>query len=1334
LRSEVALRGGDLADDRQWITPQRLAGVGAGQDEVGREEYAVWVFPKPVLTRAIRFTHTARPADEHYAGWLGGVFLLGERLSNVAPQAVVTTSARPEAAAKINDQTNNGTWGAWDNGPQGGGAIVSAEHPVDVVLVWPQPVPLAGLAALWAGFAAADVQAFAGPPGRHPVEAPEADWHGVGHFGGIESQYPRALGVNWLDFGRVVTTRAVRLRITKATAETHPHLSGKTQGGKRVWLGELMAFRPLDGAPLTAAVLPAAAAGPQHPPIPIRFALDRPGVVTLVIEDAAGRRVRNLVSETPMPSGENVVWWDGLDDLGRDPDAARHGVYHIPARLVAPGAYRVRGLVHAGIELCYEFSVYNAGQPPWPTADHTGGWLANHTPPSSALFVPARRAPGGKPLVFLGSYVTEGGDGLAWVDLEGRKQGGVGWIGGAWTGAPYLAYDAGDKPAGDTYAYAASAWEGDLRLTALTPKGDRPVVRYAFPGGKEASAVTGLAVRDGLLVCSLPKQKGLLCVDARAGKVRNTLPLDDPRGLAFDAEGRLLVLAGRELRRYRLPATAAAVQLSSPETLVARGLEDPQQVALDSQGRLYVSDHGNSHQVKVFCASGKPLGAIGTPGVPRAGPYDENHMNHPNGLTVDSAGHLWVAETDYQPKRVSVWTLDGRLVRAFYGPAEYGGGGQLDPQDKTRFYFHGMEFRLDWATGRDRLERVFFRPEKGDSPQAQRGTVPFFLPDGFGVNGVPETALYVPSASGPPRRYFTNCYNSNPTNGASIACLWLDQGGIARPVAALGRANDWELLKGDGFKARWPAGVGLQGRSFSAPLVFLWSDLDGDGQLQPGEVSFLKAESGGITVMPDLSLVASRLNGETIRFPVRRFTVAGVPVYDLAAGETLARRVQGPTSSGGDQALWEPGGWTVLTVAPEPFAPQSICGVYRGQPAWSYPSPWPGLHASHESPPPDRPGELIGTTRLLGGFVTPRSGQAGPLWAVNGNMGNIYLFTADGLFVAELFHDIRRGTGWAMPIARRNMSLGGLSLHDENFWPSIAAAADGRIYLVDGARTSLVRIDGLEQIRRLPARPLSVTPEDLQRAAACLAESEARRQQAEGRTTLRVALRRTPPVVDGKLDDWAGADWVPIDRRGVAAFFDSRSTPYEISAALAVAGDRLYAAFRTGDPDLLKNSGETPRAAFKTGGGLDLCLGTDPAADPRRDRPVAGDVRLLVAIVGGKPQATLYRPVVPGTKEPVPFSSPWRTIHIDRVDDVSDQVRLAGADGNYEISIPLAVLGLKPEPGRSIRGDVGVLRGNGFQTLQRVYWSNKATAITSDVPSEAQLEPRLWGRWVFQAE
>jgi hypothetical protein len=217
-------------------------------------------------------------------------------------------------------------------------------------------------------------------------------------------------------------------------------------------------------------------------------------------------------------------------------------------------------------------------------------------------------------------------------------------------------------------------------------------------------------------------------------------------------------------------------------------------------------------------------------------------------------------------------------------------------------------------------------------------------------------------------------------------------------------------------------------------------------------------------------------------------------------------------------------------------------------------------------------------------------------------------------------------------------------------------------------------------------------------------------------------LSATAPTVDGKLDDWpVSTDWADIDRRGTKANFNSDSRPYEVSAAVRLSGDRLYAAWRTTEKNLLSNSGETPAALFKTGGCLDLMLQTDT------------DQRLLVTLVKGKPHAMLYRSKVAGTKQPIAFSSPWRTIHIDSVEDVTAQVAFAtDGTGNFEISVPLATLHWQPKANDIVTADVGVLRGANHQTTQRVYWSNKATAITADVPSEAELTPKLWGRWKVQ--
>lgn len=41
---------------------------------------------------------------------------------------------------------------------------------------------------------------------------------------------------------------------------------------------------------------------------------------------------------------------------------------------------------------------------------------------------------------------------------------------------------------------------------------------------------------------------------------------------------------------------------------------------------------------------------------------------------------------------------------------------------------------------------------------------------------------------------------------------------------------------------------------------------------------------------------------------------------------------------------------------------------------------------------------------------------------------------------------------------------------------------------------------------------------------------------------------------------------------------------------------------------------------------------------------------------------------------------------------------------------------------------------SGTRAASRIYWSNKNTNIMSDLPSEAALQPNLWGLFRFKAE
>ncbi|MDE1177304.1 MAG: hypothetical protein PW789_11980 [Edaphobacter sp.] len=802
------------------------------------------------------------------------------------------------------------------------------------------------------------------------------------------------------------------------------------------------------------------------PGITIVYPSAQDGFVTLVVEDESGRRIKNLVFDHPVHRGKNVIRWDG---------SALQGV-------VAAGHYRVRGLFHREIAPHLEYSIYSPGTPPWPTADGTGAWLADHTAPASALFLPQGSSwptKSDQPEMLLGAEAAEAGHALMWVDLDGRKLAGTKIRG--WNGGIALARDVGKKPNPQHIAYTVYVVNpsrdfgvkdpGALQIYAITKGGLTPVDKVI--GGVQMHdafrQLVGLAAYDGLLLLANPAANEIVAFDVRDG-VRPAFArfhVDKLGAIAFEPDGRLLVSSGGAIVRCAVQNDWHSVSLVDESTVVAKDkLQAPKQV-LEADGEIYVTDWGTSHQVKVFdAASGKMLRVIGDPGGPQLGAYDERRMAHPLGMAVDSRGVLWVAEEDYLPKRISRWDAkSGRFLNAWYGPTQYGGGGFVDPKDKTRAYYPSignpgsmglLEFKVDPKTGDSRLAAVRYRyPDPLNDAISYAGypTRPIFFPNDMipvGSHGgiTPAQTFYFKG-----HQYFTDSYNTYWYNQSHVTTLWMLQDGICRPIASAGwvgsGAHHWTTLDLPAIKEKIPAGN-------PDGVFFTWTDSNHDHAVQPDEVQFFRPEvpgSAGVVIQPDLSVIS----GGPYQLPAASVDAFGVPSYDLSQLRLLSK-----TPVSGEVAL-SPDGWFIAGMS----------GVKDGQLQWTLPER--GI-----STPPEGPGDIEGPKRMLGYPVKSARGEAGYMVARYSYMGEIYVYTTDGLLVTTMGGDARTSQFWPYKEQRVGMPITGLSFDAEQFWPFMFALDDGGVYLSVGKwHSSIVRLDGLDSIQRIDLGSITVTPAEI---------------------------------------------------------------------------------------------------------------------------------------------------------------------------------------------------------------------------------------------------------------
>ncbi|MFZ2654087.1 MAG: hypothetical protein WAX69_04170 [Victivallales bacterium] len=1027
-------------------------------------------------------------------------------------------------------------------------------------------------------------------------------------------------------------------------------------------------------------------AGDEMPsgPIAIPVKLDKAGFVSIVVDDAQGGRIRNLLREVYLEAGNHEIRWDGADDGGK---------------LVSSSDYSWKGLVRDNLHVNFAMSYNNPGNPPWDTADRKSAWLSDHTNPSSVA--------ADAESVYVNCPGVEAGWAPVALDLDGRKLWGSKDAGiqiAVENGLVYSVTDLG----GPFGAKPGTKTPVNIVLTRLDAKTGFyvPFKNPSLPsGGVKATIYTyqaspnniyemntgilnlqGAAVKNGKFCIALRLEDLIRIVDSGTSNLIKDIKISKPAGLAFDSAGLLFAVSGKKI-------VTINVEKGEIKDLIVDGLEEPQQICINSNGEIIVSDWGLSHQLKIFAKDGKFQRSVGLKGGrPPMGDYNPNGFLRPRGVAVDAKGRIWVAEDTDSPRRISVWSMDGKMEKEFVGPGYYSGGGLLDPADKTRAYYHNMEYKLDFNTGSSKLTKIVSG---------------FFGPEAIGVAPGTGHPSKIVNVNGKTYLTRTPAYG----NGQAWSVAIRRDDGVFQPVAAAGIVAQLADNGPTAFRGKDKA------------LRFSWADANGDGLVQEIELKFVPATKGKNpeawgcywegSIRDDLTLVVPATTDSVWtkgavaiwNFPPVSWNSCGAPIYDVA---NPAVQVPSMETKSVTSLIALKNGAVIANADPV------VCYDSKGVLAWTFPN----TDLNPYDCGPLRPGKLLGPQSFLGSVDMGK--DIGEIVMFNGYNGSRFLMTGDGLWLGHVFNDGRNGPAAFPAQATPGFLMDDMTCGGESFSGVFMKADDGKIYTTTGmTEARIAEVKGLDSISRLQGAKFAVSPG--LRAAAEKALAEKAKSTAEAKTELVMEKTDAVPKIDGDLSDWdlsKGVSWKTGPGRNV-------------TAALKHDPKNLYLAYKVDDPSPMINSGKNQNLLFKTGDCADLWLGTNPAADPKRVNPVQGDIRLLISEMDGKAIAVLYEAVVPGTKEPIPFSSPARTVNFDRVTAVGDaQIAIVkGVDGyTVEASIPLAKLGLKPQPA-SIRGDVGVVLSDaeGSKGAQRSCWSNKATNIVMDVPDEAMLQPSKWG-------
>ncbi len=1012
--------------------------------------------------------------------------------------------------------------------------------------------------------------------------------------------------------------------------------------------------------------------------------------VSVNIFGPKGEVVRELMGGEMHPKGKLTLRWDGKDQWGQG---------------VKPGSYRWGAYFSDGLKAQYVGGVGKSGSTYYETADGKGGWGGDHSNPIDV----SADASG---LYFLWP-VAEAGRAVVKTDYAGK----VLWrktpfVGGGFGPTYAIASDGryvyAIHESDNIYLYRLDAATGQLisygdSATVLIAKGNSlPVPPASTPilnsYNRQPESV-GIATNGKEIFVPIFSQNIIRVLNPETGAKVREIACSSPRGLCLDTRGDLYAVSYVQAHPQILKFMGAT---GTAQVVVQNGLDTPWDVAASADGRVFVSDLGASQQVKCFDARGQLLHSFGTAGG-RAwqGNYNGQAFLHPSGLALDARGDLMVAESAIPKVFSRLDAKTGAVQKRWFGAPAYWASTWPSP-DNPRVVYTPMlggiaQFTLPASGDQDRPDAYWALNEAG-FPRASN----------FETN-MPQPE-WVRARNGLD-------YLVSDGNPHTIA---LKVGDKLRPIAH--------------FRA---VRAGSDENKTGGHYLEVWVDQNGDGQIAAGEISRLERVAGqplvgvadltdSMHMEPNGDLFFTTQANRILKIPGAPMGKNGLLKWNTAAASYVVPSVV-PSKGDSMETSWRHGlhgaridnAGNLYTIfdttvggsgAPFEYAtPELAKGMKEGlghtgefnAVKFAKFSPDGKLlwMAGRKATAAANPGEMYHFWNMAG-LVNNRYIAGGSEW------GQIYFYTSDGFFVDALMENpgLNPSPG---PYTFGGETSGGrvqyFPARDE-LW----AYSSGMAYHVAGFKNGKVegesRASGTLTLDRV-YEPLSPTTTEV------------------GASPLQIVALTGDALADANV--WQAAPINSLSRDGETV----------ATAQLGYDAKFLYAKIHVTDASPLQNAADSVALAFKGGDTVGLVLGPTGT----RQQPGQGDVRFMVAQIGGKARLIAMKAITGGNKRPESYITPaGGAANFEFVGEVPGGRAVIAPDAKgytATFAAPRSFLEFDFQPGTTLAGDIEVrLSGNGprgVQATSRLYLftpRRSETTMTDDVPTEARMYPGYWGK------